>query len=121
MRNSNVPETSKEAYRKLDPARVAGTYLKIINALKVITEGNYEAIALAAGIAPEKVWKRLSELQRSEIIYKPGNTVVTKNGSNSYVYRLCGEQPVKSQVEKALPGKSISDYSKELIPPEKPK
>jgi DNA-binding Lrp family transcriptional regulator len=121
MRKSNVSETSKEAFKKLDPLRVAGTYFKIIDALKIIKEGNFEQIALQADLKPEKVWKRLSELERSEIIYKPGLKVPTKNGANSYVYRLCGDGGVKSEIEKPIYGKSVSDYSKELIPKENPK
>ena len=115
MSKKKLPETSLEAYRKLDPLRLTKTYLQIQEALKVIKEGNFEMIANQIGIKPEKVWKRLSELENSGIIYKPGHKIPTSTGSNAYIYKLSSKKRMeKMQTERSLPGKTISDFSKSL-------
>jgi len=108
-------ETSLEAYRNLDPVRLSQTQQDIVRAVKALGEANYEAIADFLMQKPEKIWKRLVEVERAGEIYKPGNTVLTKNGAKSYVYRatLPG-QSVEKVTEKALPGKSVSDFSKNI-------
>lgn len=115
MSNRKNPDTSIAAYRKLDPLRLAKTYLQIVESLKVIGEGNFEAIAEQAGVKPEKVWKRLSELVRSGIIYRTDNTVMTKNKCNAHTYKICDGEKPDSKIEKAISGKSIADYSRYFV------
>jgi hypothetical protein len=111
------PPTSLEAYHRLDPVRLSQTQQDIVRAVKALGEANFEAVASFLMVKPEKIWKRMGECEKAGAIYKPGNTVLTKNGYKSYTYRInqAGEstEPV---TEKALPGKSVSDYSKKLIP-----
>lgn len=115
MTKRNNPSTSLEAYRNLDPVRLSKMHQDIVRALKAIGEGNYEAIASFLMVKPEKVWKRLNEAEKAGAIFKPGNTVITKNGAKSYTYRAT--QPGQSNepiTEKAMPGKTISDFSKQI-------
>lgn len=116
MTKRKNPETSNEAYRQLKHERVRETYQKILFALSIIKEGNFEDISKQAGLKPEVVWKRLSELHADGKIYRPGNKKPLRSGRLGYTWMLIqpGIAPAKV-VEMALPGKTISDYSKELI------
>jgi len=70
MRNN--PQTSIDAYRSLDPAKLSDTYKKIILALTELGNGTFEDIAKKMKVDKSVVWKRLSELERANILYRPG-------------------------------------------------
>lgn len=110
------PETSLAAYRSLDPIRITKTYKIILDALKVIGTGNYEAIAKQATVPESRIWKRLNEMEGAGLIYKPGTTVTTKSGRQSFQYCICdNNQPrIENKREKSMKGKSVSDYSKTI-------
>ena len=85
---SKVPQTSIDAYRGLDPARLRETYRKIVDALTVIGEGNYEAIALQAQEKESRIWKRINEVVKLGLIHNTGKKVKTKDNGDSYVFAL---------------------------------
>jgi predicted transcriptional regulator len=115
MSQKKQPETSKAAYRSLDPDKLNERYSKILEALGKIKEGTFEQIAKAAGLEDKVVWKRLSELAVNGLIYRPGNKRKLKSGREGYTWVLTGEIAEKIQNrERALDGKSVSDYSKEI-------
>lgn len=108
------PETSLEAYRALDPIKVSQTMIKISDALKVIGEGNFEDIAAAAGMPEPKVWKRLIDCVRGELIHATGETKPTVHGNKSNIFAP-GPSPERvKRKERVLKGKTISDFSKAL-------
>jgi hypothetical protein len=110
------PETSLEAYHGLDPVRLSQTHQDIVRAVKALGEANFEAVAAFLMVKPEKIWKRMGEVAKLGAIYKPGNTVLTKNGYKSYTYRATEPgQSTEPVTEKALPGKSVADYAKKII------
>jgi predicted ArsR family transcriptional regulator len=116
MTTRKNPETSKEAFRSLKSDELAETYKGIILALSRIGEGHFEDIALQMRVKPEKVWKRLSELAKDGLIYRPGTKKPLRSGRNGYTWMLTKEGlPKTDKSEKALSGKSVSDYAKELI------
>lgn len=83
------PETSLQAYERIcQPGARETTYFKIIKALEKITEGNYEAIALAANEKESRIWKRIGELRTMGIIFDTGKRTLTKDNNNSMVYAL---------------------------------
>lgn len=112
------PETSIQAYTRIMNCDAKETaYKKIIQALEVIGEGNYEAIALQAKETESRIWKRLGEIRSMGLIFDTGKRITTKNGSNSMVYALFSEKEKYIQVpklEKIPKGKGISDYSKAI-------
>lgn len=112
------PETSIQAYNRIMSCDAKETaYKKIIQALEVIGEGNYEAIALQAKETESRIWKRLGECRSMGLIFDTGKRIVTKNGSNSMVYALFTQKEKHSQVpkpEKIPKGKGIIDYSKAI-------
>ena len=114
MKRKNPP-TSLEAYKNLDPIRLSQLQQDIVRAVGALKEANFEAVANFLMVKPEKIWKRMSEVERAGAIYKPGNTVITKNGSKSYTYRLVGDEPITPVTERVMKGKTVSDFSKKIL------
>lgn len=113
-----VAETSKEAFRKLDPDKLAETYRGIINALGVLGEATSEAIATKMKVKPDKVWKRLDELRKNDILYKPGTRKPLKSGCHGFCWALTDKGKALVSISAAPPpGKTISDFSKALNQP----
>ena len=108
--------TSNDAFKSLEPEQVREIYQKIIEALKVLGTASTEKIAEYTTIPHPRIHKRVSEMERLEMIFRPGNRVATKSGRTAFVWCLCNQPKVQKTSEKALSGKSVSDYSKALIP-----
>ena len=109
------PETSREAYKSLDPNKLNQTYRDILFALSKLGEGTYEDVSCFLKCNPSKVWKRLSELHKAELIYRPGNKRLLRSGRNGFTWMLSSSITPKTQTsERALKGKTISDYSKSI-------
>lgn len=115
MGKRKQPETSKSAYRSLDPNKLNERYNKILAALGEIKEGTFEQISRAAKLADKVVWKRLSELAAAGLIYRPGNKRKLKSGREGYTWMLTGAVTEEMQNrERVLGGKSVGDISKEI-------
>jgi len=115
MAKRKNPATSNDAFRSLKHSEVKELHEKIIWGLGQIKEGSFEDISLAIKIPKDRVWRRLSELIRDGKIYRPGTKKVLSSGREGYTYRLTTPgQSVEKVTEKALPGKSISDFSKNI-------
>ncbi len=95
---SNVPETSKEAYRSLRAEELRDTYKKILSALNVLGEATTEETAAFLKIPHERIWKRFSEIERMELIYKPGNKRMMKSGRNGFTWRLTTPNKTESKL-----------------------
>lgn len=115
MTKRKNPETSVEAFRSLTADQLTDTYKAILSALDVIGEGTFEEISITAKMDKARVWKRLSELHKMELIYRPGNKRMLKSGRLGYTWMKTTESLKKVEVEKSLPGKTVSEYSKDLI------
>jgi predicted transcriptional regulator len=115
MSRKKMPTTSLDAYKSLQPDQVRAIYSKIIDALKVLGMASTEQIALHLTLEHAKVNKRVSEMEKLEMIYRPGTRVPTKSGRTAYQWCLRNNQPITNKSEKALPGKGISDFSKEIL------
>jgi predicted transcriptional regulator len=113
MRN-NYPETSKEAYRSLDPNQLNQTYRDILKALKQLTEATYEEIAVHLNENPSKIWKRLSELNKAELIYRPGTKRLLKSGRNGFTWKLKTDDNEQDRPFKPIEGKAVVDFSKTI-------
>lgn len=115
MTKRKNPETSVEAYRSIRPEDLAEIHQNILWALSQIKEGTFEEIAYALRIPKERVWKRLSELQKLGLIYRPGNKKALSSGRLGYTWRTVTEEPTIIVTERSLPGDSVADYSRKLI------
>lgn len=120
MSKRKQPETSLSAYKSLQPDSIRAIYSKIIEALKVLGMASTEQISEYTTIAHPKIHKRVSEMEKLEMIYRPGNKVPTKAGRSAFQWTLRNNQPiVEKKTEKALKGASVVDYSRKLIPEKK--
>jgi predicted transcriptional regulator len=115
MKRKN-PETSIEAYRSLDMGRINERYRKILAALGSIKEGTSEDIAEFMGVEPEVVWKRLSELMRMGLIYRPGNKRKMESGKMGFTWMKV--QPPAEEKDDLQ--KWWDEYQREPLPPSKP-
>lgn len=116
MISKKVIDTSVEAFKSLDPAKLTETYRSIMYALVKIGEGTTEEIAASAKISHEKVWKRVNELAKMDLIYQPGNKRPMRSGRLGYTWMLTLKGvPKTDAAEKALKGVAVVDYSRRLI------
>ena len=88
MKSYQPPQTSLEAYRSLKAADISRTKQRIISALQSINEGTMEDIAEKMGVNRDIVWKRLSELERDQKIYRPGTKKTLKSGKKGFTWKL---------------------------------
>lgn len=88
--------TSKAAHESVKEHKAA-MYEKILQGLyRLRVGGNFEELAKAAGIEPQQCWKRLSEMQRSGLIFTTGITRATSSGRQAMVWQATEIQPPKS-------------------------
>lgn len=111
----NVPETSKEAFRSLDPEKISEIHRKILWALSQMEPSTFEEIAAFLKIDKSIVWRRLSELHKDGLIYRPGTKKALRSGRAGYCWTLTDKSLPKTQAaEKALAGPCIADYSRKI-------
>ena len=115
MSKRKVPDTSKEAYASLDPAQLNETYRKILYALAQLGEATSQEAAAFSKVDHAVFWKRMVDLERMELIYKPGTKRLLKSGRMGYCYRLKGAAiPITLQHIKALKGPTVADHSRKI-------
>lgn len=84
-----LPITSIEAYDSVSYEMLSNHHKLIISALNFLGKATYEEIAGYLNWDDKnRAARRLSELERNQIIYKPGEKRLTKNGRKAYVYSL---------------------------------
>lgn len=87
MAKKLVPDTSKEAYRSLDPEKIRDIYKRILWALSQIREGHYEDISIALKEKESRIWKRLKEMSDMGLIYRTENKKVLSSGCKGYTWK----------------------------------
>lgn len=106
-----MPETSIDAFKSLDPRELNETYRQILHALDEIGEGTFEDIAAFLRLSPAKVWKRMSELAKMELIYRPGNKKKLKSGRSGFTWMKIS--PSKTEEEKQSLQSFLDEYQNE--------
>ncbi len=84
------PQTSLDAYHSLKPEQVRDIYVRIKHALSLLKLANTEAIAEQLKMPHPQIHKRVSEMERLEMIYKPGSKSVMKSGRMGFNWALRG-------------------------------
>lgn len=111
----DIPETSKEAYNKLTVAQIDAHYAKIIAAFEVLETATADKIAEYIGMEHAQVNRRFNELRLKGIIHNTGFKLPTRRGRNAFVHTLSVKgTTVEAKPEKAMPGESVSDISKNI-------
>lgn len=84
-----LPDTSHEAHQSMTKELLSKHHTQIIEALKILKKATSEEIAIYLNWDDKnRSARRMSELEREQIIYKPGEKRKTKYGRNAYVYSL---------------------------------
>lgn len=79
-----MKQTSILAHESIKPAKDF-LHSKILQGLKKIEKGTFREIANAANLDEQQVWKRLSEMERKEMI-----TYTDEKKQCQVSHRLCG-------------------------------
>jgi predicted transcriptional regulator len=103
MSKRKVPDTSLDAYRSLDAGKLLEIYARIKWALSQIGEGTWEDIGRVLKEKDSKIWRRLSEMERLEIIYRTENKKVLSSGRKGYTWKLT-----------AMHAPTIQDHSRKI-------
>lgn len=90
-----LPDTSHAAYKEAKQGLIDSHKEKIKEALSVIGLGNYELIASKAKIDRIACMRRLSELERELVVFKPGSKTPTKSNRLAYDYCLTESHTLK--------------------------
>jgi predicted transcriptional regulator len=109
------PETSDEAFKSLVPEEIREIYRKILASLSVLGEADFEEIAAHAKVDKGSVWRRMNELMKMDLIYRPGNKRKLKSGRFGYTWMLTSDVlPKTKAAEKVLQGKTVADFSRDI-------
>lgn len=96
-----LPSTSLDANKRATQEMREDHHAKIIAALTELRVANYEQLGAKTGLDKIAIARRLSELERAQIIYKPGLKSNTSSGRQAFNYSLTNQPPlsVSEQVE----------------------
>jgi len=103
MRKSKMPETSVEALKSLDAESIRNIYKRISWALSKLGEGTWEDISRKLKEKDSKIWRRLSEMQRLNMVSRTDNKKVLSSGRKGYTWKLTPDQAL-----------TIQDYSRNI-------
>lgn len=117
-RERKNPKTSLDAYKSLSVEQINSHFAKIIEGLKVLGTATAEKLADHLTMQHVQVTRRLSEMERLEIIYKPGTKSKTKTGRDAFNWclRKAGQIIEHPKTEKVMEGKTVQDFSRDLMP-----
>lgn len=111
----SIPETSKAAFDSLDPTKIAEIHRKILWALSQLGDATFEDVAAFLHIEKGRIWRRLSELHKQGLIYRPGIKKALRSGRAAFCWQLTDASlPKTTTQEKALKGPSVSEYSRKI-------
>jgi len=80
-------QNSIDAHNSIKEAKET-LYIKIKTALKVIEKGTFREIATECKLQPDQVWKRLSEMERLNIISNVSDKICAVSGRRVSVWTL---------------------------------
>jgi len=109
-----LPSTSHDAYAQAK-LMIASHHGKILDALKVLKSATAEQIATHLKMDHSQINRRVSEMERLELIYKPGIKKPTKTGRQAFVWCIIGTPYMETENLYANGQKTSTDYSNELI------
>lgn len=97
------PTTSHEAYKSMTKDLLSNHHAKIVEALNYLGSATFEEIAsYLKWDDRNRAARRLSELEREQIIFKPGEKRPTRSGRNAFVYTLVRKEDKKQEYKQSL-------------------
>jgi len=109
-----LPDTSHAAYQQAKPM-IEHHHQKIIEALQVLGSANYEVIAAHCKMDRHQIGRRLSELERSLTVFKPGTKTPTKSGRMAYDYCLTNSNQKKTEKPSHKEERAMHEFAESLI------
>lgn len=100
---NNLPETSHLSNKEFTAQMRIKHWDRIKEALKFLKLATGEQISIEAKMDYHAVVRRLSEMERLEMIYKPGGKIPTKTGRLAYQYSLRSPDTIIPTPEKYNP------------------
>ena len=88
MNTRHLPDTSHEAFEKVPQEMRSEHYKKIISGLEKLKTATYEELASVLTLDKAQVGRRLCELERMDLVYKPGIKKATRSGRSAFCYQL---------------------------------
>lgn len=112
-----VPNTSHAAYAVAKKGMISNHHQKILNALQILGTETAEGIAKHLGMDHSQINRRVSEMERLQLIYKPGWTKPTKTGRQAYVWSILTNDLPKTdnEVKYSANEKTAADCASQLI------
>ena len=117
MTNKKVAITSKMAYDSITQDQLQPMYKKIIAALTELGPSTYEELSIHLKEKPDRIWKRLSEVGKMDLIHRTGDIRKLSSGRFGMIWAVGATPETVKMSKKSLPGKTIADYSRALIQP----
>lgn len=114
MPERKIVETSLEAWRSLTNEEISNTHAQILEALNVLGKGTFEDVAVYCKCSRDKIWKRMSELHRMELIYRNGEKKKLKSGRNGYVWMATGKALQKTTSKSTNPNPTTVSNLKQV-------
>lgn len=113
----NLPQTSIDANKAATLEMRSRHWDKIKEALKELKLATGEQIAIQAKMDYHAVMRRLSEMERLEMVYKPGTKIPTSTNRLAYQYAIRTSNTVVPQIENHYREgtTTAADFASELI------
>lgn len=108
-------DTSRAAFDSLNPITISIRMQKIADRLKTLGKGNYEQIAIAAGLREDQVWKRLIDCMKAGLIHRTEEKRKTKDNRDSYVFAPGPATQIAARKERVMKGKTVAQFSKDIL------
>jgi len=114
---NQLPQTSHDANKSATLEMRSRHWERIKEALLVLKLGTGEQIAEQAKMDYHAVMRRLSEMERLEMVYKPGGKIPTKTNRLAYQYAIRTTDTIVPIIENHYREgvTTASDYAAELI------
>jgi predicted transcriptional regulator len=115
MGKRKIISTSQDAYKSLQPEKIAKMYLNIVKALEEGGPMTYEGIAAHLGEKPERVWKRMSEAHRLGLVHRTGERKTMKSGRQGFIWAAGGTPEPTKKRERVMKGKTVAQFAKAIL------
>lgn len=115
MIKKQVPYTSKEAFKSLEPDKIRLMYKKILTALQDAGLATYEEVAILLNEKPERIWKRLPEMLKLGLVHRPGERKVMSSGRQGFVWKVGPGTDVTKQRKKVMKGPTVAQFAKAIL------
>lgn len=112
-----LPQTSHDANKAATLEMRTKHWDKIKEALKVLKLATGEQIAAEAKMDYHAVMRRVGEMERNEMVYKPGTKIPTSTGRLAFQYAIRNSDTILPTTEHHYRENetTASDYASELI------